>query len=353
MHASKRVKRDHVRTTNFGRKQTVERTHPLKALITGATGFIGSHLAEKLLERGYEVFCLIRHRNYGWLTNKSINWIQGNVTDLDSLNRAVVDMDYVFHCGGITKAKDEKTYYQINAEGSRNICEACLHSNSSVKKIVHVGSLAAAGPSEKDKPREESFPSNPLTHYGKSKFEGEKLTREYFDKLPITIIRPPAVYGPREKDILSIFRSIAKHLCLSVGFQEKYFSIVYVDDLVDAIILAGESSRSHGQTYYVDDGNVYTWQEFNEAIKKASARKTISLVIPESIIVAAAYFAEFLAHFSESPALLNRQKIIELRQKAWTCTSKKIREELGFKAQFQIERGCRETWNWYKAHDWL
>ncbi len=326
----------------------------MKVLVTGATGFIGSHLVEALLAKGYSVACTVRPTSdRTWLEHLDISLISGDITDRESLIPAVKDADYIFHLGGITKAKSESAYFKINADGSRILYEVCWQHNPNVKKIVHVSSLAAAGPAEEGKPRIESDPENPLTYYGKSKWEGEKYAIEYGKKLPVTILRPPAVYGPREKDIFFYFRLIRHHWMPLLGFKKKYLSLIYAHDLVSAIVLAAESPHSAGQTYFVDDGRIYTWQDLSSAIRAAMHTWTIPLPIPEWVIIAVAYLAEFFSRFSKKPALLNRQKIIELRQKAWTTSSEKIRRELGFESQYDLERGCRETVDWYQKEGWL
>lgn len=326
----------------------------MKSLITGATGFIGSHLAEALIQKGHDVRCVVRRTSdLTWLKNLPIELAEGDITDRDSLIPAVKGVDFIFHLGGITKAKKESTYFKINADGSRLLYEVCREHNPVVKKIVHVSSQAAAGPSSVHRLRTENDPPQPLTFYGKSKLEGEKYAVEYSKFLPITIIRPPAVYGPREKDIFIYFKLIDRHWKPILGMKKKYLSLIYVHDLVDAIVLAAENPAGLGQTYFVDDGNIYSWSDLSDGIKKSMNRWTLPLFVPDTLTVAVAYVSEFFSQFSSKPAVLNRQKIIELRQQAWTTSSEKIRKELGFVSKFDWMRGCEETVKWYREHGWL
>lgn len=326
----------------------------MKALVTGATGFIGSHLAESLVAKGYDVICTVRRTSdRTWLQGMNITMVEGDITDRESLIAPVREADYIFHVGGITKAKKESDYYKINADGSRILYEVCLQHNPGIQKIVHVSSLAAGGSSLAGKPRTETDPDMPLTFYGKSKLEGEKYAVQYARQLPITILRPPAVYGPREKDIFFYFQLIHRHLMPVLGWKKKYLSLIYVADLVEAIILAAESPKSTGQTYYVDDGRIYSWQELSKAIQKAMQTWTLPLFVPESVIQAVAYISEALAAFSAKPALLNKQKIIELKQPSWATSSDKIRKELGYQNNFDLEKGCAETVAWYRKHGWI
>jgi dihydroflavonol-4-reductase len=324
------------------------------SLVTGATGFVGSHLAEALIKKGHTVRCTVRPTSdLVWLKSLPVEYINADITDRESMIPAIKGADYIFHAGGITKAKKESAYYKINAEASRILYELCREVNPEIKKIVHISSLAAAGPSETGNPKTESDSADPLTFYGKSKLEGERYAREYSRYLPIAIIRPPAVYGPREKDIFFYFQLIRRHINPKIGLREKYLSIVYVKDLVNAVMLAAESPQSAGQSYFVDDGTIYSWTEISAVIKRVIGAWTIPLFVPQWKVSLLAYIAEGLAMFSKKPALLNRQKIIELKQTNWTCTSQKIRNELGYTSQYPFERGCEETYAWYTEQRWL
>lgn len=326
----------------------------MKALVTGSTGFIGSHLVEALVKRGYKVFCSVRRTSDRvWLKDLDVTFVDADITERESLIPAVSIVDYIFHVGGVTKAKKESAYYRINADGTRVLYEVCQEHNPNLRKIVHVSSLAAAGPSEIGRPRVESDTPRPLTFYGRSKLEGERYAAEYMKSLPITVIRPPAVYGPKERDIFFYFRVMNRHVKPMLGVADKYLSLVHVDDLVDAILLAAESPASRGQTYFVDDGRIYSWRELSSAIQKSLRTWALPLVIPESFMTVTAFAAEFLAMWSHKPALLNRQKIIELRQRAWTCSSEKIRSELGFESKVTLQAGCDATARWYRDHGWL
>lgn len=326
----------------------------MKALITGATGFIGSHLAETLAQRGDSVRCLVRKTSdVSDLRRLPVEFIEGDITDRASLDRAVGEVDVIYHLGGITKAKTEAIYFKINADGSRLLYEACLAHNPHVGKIVHVSSLAAAGPATPGRPLTEDDPARPITYYGKSKWEGEKYAHEYSKHLPVTVIRPPAVYGPREKDILIYFQLIHRHIRPILGVRKKYLSMIYSDDLVDAIVRAGNDPASTGQTYFVDDGNVYTWQDVSDMLSRVMNRWTVPLFVPEFTVYAIGLSVEFFLQWSKTAPVLNRQKVIELKQAAWTCSSAKIRRELGFQPRFSFEDGARITAEWYRKMGWL
>lgn len=325
----------------------------MKALITGATGFIGSHLAETLCLRGDQVRCLVRRTSdLRDLQKLPVEFVEGDITDRESLDRAVSGVDVIYHLGGITKARKEATYFKINADGSRLLYEGCSQVNRSIQRIVHVSSLAAAGPSRPGVPKRESDPCTPITFYGKSKWEGEKYAIEYSKQLPITILRPPAVYGPREKDIRIYFQLIHRHLRPILGLRKKFLSLVYSQDLVDAIVLAGDHPKAVGETFYVDDGHVYSWGDLSSVLAEVMRKWTLPLFVPQSLVVGLGYAAEWISQMSDKPAILNRQKILELRQTAWTCSSEKIRRLLGFQSRYDLRAGARLTAAWYEENGW-
>ncbi|MCB0834273.1 MAG: NAD-dependent epimerase/dehydratase family protein [Bacteroidetes bacterium] len=326
----------------------------MKALITGSNGFIGSHLTERLVADGVNVRCLVRPTSdLSNLEGVEVEYIFGDITEPGSLRQAVEGMDYVFHLGGITKAIDEKGYFDVNANGTRNLLDACVRYNPRVQRVVVVSSLAAGGPARADRPRVESDSDSPVTPYGRSKKAGDDLAVQYADRLPITILRPPAVYGPREKDILIFFKLVSIHLRPQIGFSSKYLSVIFVSDLVEAVVLSSASSGPSGSIYYVDDGEIHTWQSFSSAICRALETWALPLVVPESAVRMTGLFSEWISNWSGKPAVLNRQKVIELTQPSWATSSQKIRKELGFESKVALDAGCRLTVEWYRKRSWI
>ena len=324
------------------------------ALITGANGFVGSHLAEGLLDRGYQVRCLVRKTgNLRWLSHLEVEYVYGNIAEKDSLKAAVKDVDIVLHCAGLTKAKNRKEYFAANAEGTRNIVEVCLEENPRLRRFVQVSSQAAVGPGDDQQPLDEEAPCRPVTHYGESKLEGEKIVWEYLSKLPITIVRPPAVYGPRDTDILGFFKVAKSGFRISFGMGENFLSLVYVKDLIEGIILAAESPKSIGQIYFIADDKIYSWREAFEIIGGVLNKRTIPLRIPKSLVVFMAFLSESFCRLLGRSAAFNVQKAKEITQRYWILDVSKAKDDLGFHPKYHLEKGAEETVRWYREMGWL
>jgi len=326
----------------------------MRVLITGATGFIGSHLAEKFSQKGYDLRCIVRkNSDLKWIKHLPIEYIEADYSNIDSLKQAVADVDYIYHAAGVTKAKTKVGYYEGNHLVTKNLLQAILSSNVKLKRFIQVSSGAAVGPSLDGEPVTENTPFHPLTTYGISKMMAEKECLELMGKIPITIVRPPAVYGPRDKDVFEFFSTINKGLQPMIGFKDSYVSLIHVYDLVDGIILAGENLQAIGQTYFISSERYYNWKEIGEITSGIMQKKVLRLRIPKFIIYIIAFFAEFLSIFSSKPALINIEKAKDMVQDAWIFSIEKSRRELGFNESFSIEEGIRNTVQWYRGHGWI
>lgn len=325
----------------------------MKALVTGATGFIGSHLVDELLNRNYEVRCIVRDTsNLKWLDGKDIEIFKGSLFDIDFLKKAVKDVDYVYHIAGVTKGRDYQDYYRGNVETTRNLLEACLE-NQNLKKFVLASSLAAVGPGDDAIPVDETRPYNPITSYGKSKAEAEKVTLSFKDKLPITIVRPPSVYGPRDTYTFELFKYVKFGFLPVILSDDQILSLVYVSDLVDGFILAGENEKATGEIYFISSEKIYTWKEIEEAVLKALDRKVFRIKIPAPILYSVSFISELIFKLQRKASPLNLEKIKDVRQKNWACSIEKAKKELGYTPKVSLEEGMRITINWYVENKWL
>jgi dihydroflavonol-4-reductase len=324
------------------------------ALVTGGSGFIGSHLVELLLHKGYAVRCLLRKTSStAWLKDLPITVVQGDVFDEKALAAAVKGVDYVYHSAGLTKARKKEDYYRANVDGTHNMLQAALQHAPNLNRFVHISSGTAAGPSPTAAPITEEHHGTPITTYGISKLRAEEDCWKIADRLPLTIVRPPAVYGPRDKDVFEFFATMQKGLQPVVGFGEKYVSLIHVTDLVRGIVMAGESPKSLGQLYFISSKKVYGWKEIGQITRAVLGKKALTVRIPEGGVYVVATFAEFFALFSSKPALINFEKARDMVQDYWTSDSSKAKRDFGFEQQISLEEGVRDTIAWCRKNGWL
>jgi len=321
----------------------------MKTLVTGAAGFIGSHLVEELLKRGHSVACLVRKTsNLQWIDGLNVRLIYADCAVKESLLSAAAGFDYIFHLAGLTKAANEKDFFSANALGTENLINAVIEKNPAVKRFVYLSSLAAAGPSCDSAPSKETGEPKPVSAYGRSKLEGERIVMRHKNTIPVTVIRPPAVYGPRDKDFYIFFKLLKKGISLSWG--KCCYSLLYVDDLVRGTILCAESQKAEGEIFYLSDGVIYSNEEITEAIAFTLGTKPVRLKIPKSLMPLIAGIGQKLGSQGN---IINTDKIKELQHPYWTCDSTKARNELGFIPNVGIKEGVKWTADWYRIHRWL
>jgi nucleoside-diphosphate-sugar epimerase len=324
----------------------------LKALVTGSNGFIGSHLVEYLLSVNYEVFCFIRpESNLRWIKNLRVQFIHGDCRDKNSLYDAVKDKDYIFHLAGKIKALDWDTYYDANYIGTKNLVEACVEACPGLKRFVHISSIAAAGPSVKGKLKSEEDACNPINDYGKSKLMGEEAVARYSNKLPIVIVRPPNVLGPREWDFFSTVKIISKRIKPLLGNGDNQTSICFVQDLVKGIVMAATNKNAVGNTYYITDGNTYSWRKITDTIVKELGLSKFIIPLPHHCILILALIIQILMRIKRSETMISPRRIIQLRHLYWIYDSSKAERELGFRPAISLEEGIKISISWYREQN--
>ena len=325
----------------------------MKALITGATGFLGSHLAEALIKQNFFVKCLVRNpKKLKWLEKTPIEIVCGDCSDKKSLEAAVENVDYVFHSAGLVRAVCPDELYTTNVAGTKNLIEAVFEKNPNIKRFVYISSQAASGPAEDEKRKSEDETANPVSHYGFSKLLGELEVLKFKEKLPFTILRPPSIYGPRDNDIF-VFFDYAKKGFLPIPSEEKFINISYVSDIVDGIILSALSEKAKGQTYFIGDAQVFSWNDLCEVLKKTVNLKARIIKTPYFVFWTSAFFSEIIARLKNNPALVSFDKLNEMKQKSWLFSSKKAKSDFGYSTKISLEEGIKITYNWYLKNGWL
>jgi nucleoside-diphosphate-sugar epimerase len=324
------------------------------ALVTGGNGFIGSHLIEALLKRGYRVRCLVRRTsNLKWIDGLKVEYVEGDVSNKSGLDEALKGVHVVYHVAGVTKALTREGYDLVNWHGTRNLVEICSIVNRDVERIVIMSSLAASGPSSSHRPSKEEDPPRPVSDYGRSKLLGEQEALKFAHTLPITILRPAAVYGPRDRDIYAFFRLIKNRLNFKIGNEERYISLCHVMDVVNGAILAGEKDVPSGEAFFISDGEIHSWGDVTSLLAEIMKVKPLELRISPSLANIAATISELTCRMLKKPPLFNRQKLMEMRECFWTCDITKAREMLGFRPSINIREGLMDTFIWYRKNGWL
>lgn len=322
-------------------------------LVTGGTGFVGSHLVELLLRRGYEVTCLVRDLGKPrWLQGLPARLVEGDCADPRSLREAVRGQSVVFHVAGLTKALRPREYYEVNHLGTRNLLEACAREGRGIRKFMLVSSLAAAGPASQGRAVTDADIPHPVSDYGRSKLMAETETLRFRERFPIVILRPTAVYGPRDADVFEVFRWASKGLILDLR-GERFLNWCYVGDLAEALVLAGERQVPGGSVYFVAEDRVYSLTEFHQALQRSGGvtARVISVPLWAGWAIGAA--AEAAGLLRGRAPIMNRQKVCEASQRYWTCDLGKARAELGFTARVPLEEGLKRTWQWYRENNWI
>ena len=325
-----------------------------KVLVTGGTGFVGSHLVDDLIERGTSLRCLVRESsNLRYLKHPQIELAYGGLDDSTDWDAALADVHTIYHVAGTTFARRANDYFTVNHQGTEVILAEALKRRGGINKFVYISSLAAVGPGRDGKPVDEDTQPSPITPYGRSKLLAEEAVRAVSDLLPVTIVRPPAVYGPRDYGIFEFFKAVKGGMFPMIGRNDKRVSLVHVRDLADGIILAGESAASVGRTYFVSSEDDYSMRAVADLIAALMRRRLRSFAIPRPIAYAVAVVAEAAAAIMRRPPVINRDKVTDLSQTSWTCSIERARSELGYNPRVPLEEGLRETLDWYKREGWL
>jgi nucleoside-diphosphate-sugar epimerase len=324
------------------------------AVVTGANGFVGSHLVDNLISKGFRVRAIVRKSSsLKWLDGKDVEIFDCGLFDKDGLRKAFKDANYIFHVAGVVKSKKKEGYYKGNVDTTQNLLDAAVENKSTIKKFLFVSSQTVSGPSFEGKAVDELSDCNPITTYGKSKLEAEKLVLSYKDKLPITICRAPAVYGERDTEIFIYFQTFSKGITTTIGFDKKELSLIHALDLVEGLYLAVKSDKAIGEIYFISSEKFYTWQEMNSLTSKVLNKKPIIIKVPHFLVYTIAAIAQFFAMFSSKPATLNIEKAKDITQQYWTCNTSKAMKDLGYRQRISIDDGIKRTCDWYKEMKWI
>ena len=322
----------------------------MKALVTGATGFVGSHLVEALRRRGAEVSALARSASKAAaLTPLGVRVVAGDLHDRGALERAMDGQDVVYHVAGVVAARSEADFMAANRDGTRNIVDTLERAGSG--RLVFVSSMAAAGPTIKGRPLRGDEAPRPVTAYGRSKLAAEQAVTA--GRSPWTIIRPPMVYGPRDQEVLKVFRLARLGVAPVLGDGSQELSAVHGADLAEALVAAGISDATVGRTYYACHPEVFSGADMARAVGRAMGKSPAVIRVPATIGRGVLMITEAAARLTGHATILTADKANEFFQPAWTGDPSPLTRDTGWQAAHDLRSGLEETYQWYRAAGWL
>ena len=335
----------------------------MKILVTGASGFIGSFIVERGIEKGFDVWAGVRgSSSRRFLKDDRVKFVQLDFSSPENLKAQLNSFraehgvwDYIVHAAGVTKCLDKKDFFKVNYEGTKNFIEALEATGMQPRKFIYLSSLSIFGPLHEKQPYTpimESDTPAPNTAYGESKLLAERYIMENV-RFPYIILRPTGVYGPRERDYYQMAVSIKKHVDFAVGYKPQVITFIYVKDLVKAIYLAIEKPVEN-RCYFVSEPQGYDSRAFSDLIQhELGIKRVLHIKAPVWLLKVISACAEWFSHISGKPSTLNRDKYKIMKQRNWLCETDTIEKELDFTIDYPLGKGVKETIDWYKQEKWL
>jgi nucleoside-diphosphate-sugar epimerase len=327
----------------------------MKVLLTGANGFVGSHILDSLRARGIAAAALLRPTANQRFIKAHLPHLEvrvGSIADPESLDAAMRDVTHVIHCAGCVKTLRRSEFYDVNHTGTRNVVEAVYRQSGRIQRCIHISSLAAGGPGSADKPAREDQPASPVSEYGKSKLAGEREWQNA-GKVECVILRPPAVYGPRDEAFLPLFKAVEMHVLPRFGSSRLTLSLVFARDLAEAVATCLTHPAAAGKIFYVASAEVTTAHRMADEIAAQTKTWTLPLPLPTAALWPLCFLQEAISRLRRKPSVLSRQKYAELRAPGWVCDPTRLRRELGFACATTLTAGVTETLAWYRQQGWL
>ncbi len=318
--------------------------------VTGATGFVGRHLVDALVRRGDDVVALVRSpKKTRELEAAGVRLVFGDLDQDRALELLVRDARLVYHVAGLVAARDEAEFLRVNRDGTERLARAA-HA-AGVPRFLLVSSLAVTGPTDPGWPKDESGEPDPVTPYGRSKRAAEDAVKAA--GIPFTIVRPPIVYGPRDRQVLRLFLFAKRRIAPLVGDGSQELSLVHAADLAEALIAAATSPATVGGTYHAAHPEHLTQRQLLETVGRVVGATPVLVPVPRVLVLGALHAAGLVQRLARRASLVGPDKAPEILAPAWTCSSAALVRDTPWRATLDAEEGLRQTADWYRAEGWL
>jgi nucleoside-diphosphate-sugar epimerase len=320
----------------------------MRVLLTGASGFLGSHIAEQLAAEGHDLRLLLRRTSsLAFLRDVPHERVEADVREATALASAVEGIDAVVHAAGITSALSEGEFQAVNAGGTAALAGAAAAAG--VRRFVYISSLAARGPGDTGS----DGGSRPISPYGRSKRAGEEAALRHAERMEVVVVRPPVIYGPRDRGLLPFYRLVKLGVMPVYGSGENLLSWVHARDAARAAVLAATAPAPAGAVYTVSDGAAYTWRELASRLAAVLGRRVRHVPVPGPLFAAAGHAAGLAGRVLRRPLPLSPGRVREMSQSLWVCGYDRIRADLGWEPTVSPDDGIAETVAWYRENRWI
>ncbi len=324
----------------------------MRVFVTGGTGFVGSHVVDELIGRDHKPLCLVRETSdTAHLEELGVDTVVGTLEETGELAGAIADSEAVVHIAGIVAAREANDFFEINGEATERLASEAAEADAGLERFIYVSSVAAQGPTD-DRSTHDVDPA-PVSDYGRSKLIGERGLQQLADEMPVSIFRPPPVFGPRDREMFALFRGAKWGVVPVYGDGSSRTSIVHVYDLADAVVDALEIEHPSGEVFPIDDGRGYSWLELASLCGQAFDTDPWKLPVPASLFSAAAWTSEMWGKVTGQATIFNRDKLAEMQQPAWVCGHENLSEHLDWTPEWSFADGADQTASWYREHGWL
>lgn len=325
----------------------------MRVLLTGGSGFVGGHVARQLIADGHELRLLVRtSSNTSLIDDLPFERALGDLRQPETLASACEGMDAVVHCAAVLRATRHEHFVRANREGTGSLAESAAAAG--VDRFVYISSLAAQGPAPSLTPESADVPLHPVSAYGRSKAEGEAEILKQRGRMQIVILRPPLVFGPADAGLQIFFWMARRGFCVRLGDGSNLVAAVYGPDLAEAVSMALNAELPDVVKFHVsDDHGAYSWNQLLRSLETAAGKGLWIPSLPAGFFHGVARCSEWWSTLTNGEPMLDRTRVIEIRQPAWLCDPSSLTRDTGWRAKTSIESGMRTTMAWYEEHGWI